>query len=35
VEREDHVLKNELAAALLPSGKVGANAARFRLNTLP
>jgi len=29
-----HVLKNELAAAALPSGKVGANAAWFRLNVL-
>ena len=29
-----HVLKNEWAAAALPSGKVGANAAWFRLNVL-
>jgi hypothetical protein len=29
-----HVLKNELAAAALPSGKFGANAAWFRLNAL-
>lgn len=34
VEHTHHVLKNELAAAALPSGKFGANAAWFRLNTL-
>jgi hypothetical protein len=34
VEQAHHVLKNELAAAALPSGKFGANAAWFRLNTL-
>lgn len=34
VEHAHHVLKNELAAAALPSGKCGANAAWFRLNTL-
>jgi DDE family transposase len=34
VEHTHHVLKNELAAAALPSGKVGANAAWFRLNVL-
>ncbi len=34
VEHAHHVLKNELAAAALPSGKFGANAAWFRLNTL-
>ncbi|MBH0200679.1 MAG: IS1380 family transposase, partial [Nitrospira sp.] len=34
VEHTHHVLKNELAAAALPSGKFGANAAWFRLNIL-
>jgi hypothetical protein len=34
VEHSHHVLKNELAAAALPSGKFGANAAWFRLNVL-
>jgi hypothetical protein len=34
VEHTHHVLKNELAAAALPSGKFGANAAWFRLNAL-
>ncbi len=34
VEPTHHVLKNALAAAALPSGKFGANAAWFRLNTL-
>lgn len=34
IEHVHHVLKNELAAAALPSGKFGANAAWFRLNTL-
>jgi hypothetical protein len=34
VEHVHHVLKNELAAAALPSGKFGANAAWFRLNVL-
>jgi len=34
VEHLHHVLKNELAAAALPSQKVGANAAWFRLNVL-
>jgi len=34
VEQTHHVLKSELAAAALPSGKFGANAAWFRLNTL-
>ncbi|HYM90471.1 MAG TPA: IS1380 family transposase [bacterium] len=34
VEHTHHVLKTELAAAALPSGKFGANAAWFRLNTL-
>jgi hypothetical protein len=34
VEHTHHVLKNELAAAALPSGKFGANAAWFRLNPL-
>jgi hypothetical protein len=34
VEHAHHVLKNELAAAALPSGKFGANAAWFRLNGL-
>lgn len=34
VEHAHHVLKNELAAAALPSGKFGANAAWFRLNIL-
>lgn len=34
VEHVPHVLKNELAAAALPSGKFGANAAWFRLNVL-
>jgi Transposase DDE domain group 1 len=34
VEHAHHVLKNELAAAALPSGKFGANAAWFRLNVL-
>jgi Transposase DDE domain group 1 len=34
IEHTHHVLKNELAAAALPSGKFGANAAWFRLNTL-
>lgn len=34
VEHVHHVLKNELAATVLPSGKVGANAAWFRLNVL-
>jgi hypothetical protein len=34
IEHVHHVLKSELAAAALPSGKFGANAAWFRLNTL-
>lgn len=34
VEHAHHVLKNELAAEALPSGKFGANAAWFRLNIL-
>ena len=34
VEHVHHVLKNELAAAALPSGKFGANAVWFRLNVL-
>lgn len=34
VEHVHHVLKNELAAAALPSGKFGANAAWFRLHVL-
>jgi len=34
VEHTHHVLKAELGAAALPSGKFGANAAWFRLNTL-
>ncbi|MCX5735380.1 MAG: IS1380 family transposase [candidate division NC10 bacterium] len=34
VEHAHHVLKRELAAAALPSGKFGANAAWFRLNVL-
>ncbi len=34
VEHVHHVLKNELAAEALPSGKFGANAAWFRLNIL-
>lgn len=34
VEHTHHVLKNELAATALPSGKFGANAAWFRLNIL-
>jgi post-segregation antitoxin (ccd killing protein) len=34
VEHTHHVLKNELAAAALPSGTFGANAAWFRLNVL-
>jgi hypothetical protein len=34
VEHVHHVLKNELAAAALPRGKFGANAAWFRLNAL-
>ncbi len=34
VEHTHHVLKSELAAAALPSGKFGANAAWFRLNVL-
>ncbi len=34
VEHTHHVLKNELAAAALPSGKFGANAAWFRCNVL-
>ncbi|MDF0676112.1 MAG: IS1380 family transposase [Nitrospira sp.] len=34
VEHVHHVLKNELAAAALPSQKFGANAAWFRLNIL-
>ena len=34
VEHAHHVLKTELAAAALPSGKFGANAAWFRLNVL-
>jgi hypothetical protein len=34
VEHAHHVLKHELAAAALPSGKFGANAAWFRLNVL-
>lgn len=34
VEHVHHVLKNELAAAALPSGKFGATAAWFRLNIL-
>jgi len=34
VEHTHHVLKTDLAAAALPSGKFGANAAWFRLNVL-
>ncbi len=34
VEHAHHVLKSELAAAALPGGKFGANAAWFRLNVL-
>ena len=34
IEHTHHVLKTELAAGALPSGKFGANAAWFRLNTL-
>ncbi len=34
MEYTHHVLKNEIAAAALPSGKFGANAAWFRLNVL-
>jgi hypothetical protein len=34
VEHTHHVLKNELAAAALPSGKFGANAAWLRCNVL-
>jgi hypothetical protein len=34
VEHTHHVLKNELAAAALPSGKFGVNAAWVRLNVL-
>lgn len=34
VEHTHHVLKNELAAGALPSGKFGANAAWFRLTVL-
>ncbi|MDH4083538.1 MAG: transposase [Nitrospira sp.] len=34
MEHTHHVFKNELAAAALPSGKFGANAAWFRLNIL-
>jgi hypothetical protein len=34
VEHTHHVLKTELAAAALPSGKFGVNAAWFRLNVL-
>ncbi len=34
VEHTHHVLKSELAAGALPSGKFGANAAWFRLNVL-
>ena len=34
VEHTHHVLKTELAAAALPSGKFGANAAWFRLDVL-
>ena len=34
IEHVHHDLKSELAAAALPSGKFGANAAWFRLNTL-
>ena len=34
MEHTHHVLKNELAAAALPSGKFGANAAWFRCNML-
>lgn len=34
VEHTPHVLKNELAAAALPSGQFGANAAWFRVNAL-
>jgi len=34
VEHVHHVLTNELAAAALPSGQFGANAAWFRLNVL-
>jgi hypothetical protein len=34
VKHTHHVLKNELAAAALPSGKFGVNAAWFRLNVL-
>ncbi|HSC71692.1 MAG TPA: transposase, partial [Candidatus Methylomirabilis sp.] len=33
-EHTHHVLKNELAAAALPSGKFGANVAWFRVNVL-
>jgi len=35
IEHVPHVLTNELAAAALPSGKFGANAAWVRLNVLP
>jgi hypothetical protein len=35
VEHTHHVLKTELAAAALPSGQFGANAAGFRLTVLP
>ncbi len=34
MEHTHHILKNELAAAALPSGKFGANAAWFRLTVL-
>lgn len=34
LEHTHHVLKNELAAATLPSGKCGADAAWFRLNSV-
>ena len=34
VEHAHHVMKNELAGAALPSGRFGANAAWWRLNTL-
>lgn len=34
VEHTPHVLKNEWATAALPSGKFGANAGRFRPNSL-
>jgi hypothetical protein len=34
VEHTHHVLKNELAAGALPSGKFGANAGWFRVNVL-